>query len=69
MPKQSWFFETRQDWIAEILRIIGFINRGHLEKKFGISTAQASHDLQVFQKRNPGSCVYNNQSKRYEATA
>jgi hypothetical protein len=31
-----WFEQQRMDWIAETLRIFGFINREHLMRKFGI---------------------------------
>lgn len=62
-----WFFQHRQEWIAEMIRIFGFINRQHIERKFGISTPQASVDLQAFQKENPGTIFYNSTSKRYEA--
>ena len=61
-----WFFQHRQDWIAEMVRVFGFLNREHLEKKFGISTPQASIDLAHFQKANPGVLEYNKSTKRYE---
>ncbi len=35
----KWFEQHRQDWIAEMLRVYGFINRDHLMRKFGISPA------------------------------
>jgi hypothetical protein len=63
----SWFVQHRQEWIAETIRIFGFINREHLELKFGISTPQASLDLQFFQEANPGVITYNKSTKRYEA--
>lgn len=62
-----WFFRQRQEWIAEMLRIYGFINREHLMKKFEISTPQASYDLRDFQIRNPGVVIYNPSTKRFEA--
>ena len=62
----TWFVQKRQEWIAETLRIFGFINREHIERKFGISTPQASVDLQKFQEEHPGVMFYNNRSKRYE---
>ena len=37
----SWFVEQRMAWIAEMLHVYGFINRGHLMRKFGISGTQA----------------------------
>jgi hypothetical protein len=61
-----WFFRQRQEWIASTIRIFGFINREHLERKFEISTPQASADLQYFQKNNPGVLEYNKSTKRYE---
>ena len=61
-----WFEERRIEWIAETLRVFGYINREHIEKKFGISTPQASHDLQEFQRRFPDRMTYNKCAKRYE---
>jgi imidazolonepropionase-like amidohydrolase len=57
----------RQGWIAETIRVFGFINREHIERKFGVSTPQASADLASFQDRNPRAIVYNKSVKRYEA--
>ena len=62
-----WFEQHRMEWIAETLRVFGFINRGHLRRKFGVSEQQASTDLQRFQKRHPGEMTYNPSAKRYEA--
>jgi hypothetical protein len=62
----SWFVQKRQEWIAETLRVFGFINREHIETKFGISTPQASTDLQKFQRDRPNEITYNKCSKRYE---
>lgn len=64
---ERWFFRHRQEWIAEMIRIFGFINRVHIERKFEVSTPQASADLQAFQQSHPGLIVYNKTSKRYEA--
>ncbi|HTF64907.1 MAG TPA: hypothetical protein VK638_19695 [Edaphobacter sp.] len=61
-----WFWKQRMAWIEETLYIFGHINREHLERKFGISTPQASKDLQDFQKRHPDKAAYNLSSKRYE---
>jgi hypothetical protein len=60
-----WFERYRMDWIAEMLQVYGFINRQHLERKFGISTPQASHDLQAFQRTRIGEMEYDTSSKRY----
>jgi len=62
-----WFEQHRMDWIAETLRVFGFINRGHLERKFGISTPQASNDLAAFMRANPTALTYDLSAKRYVA--
>jgi hypothetical protein len=62
-----WFFQHRQEWIAETFRVFGFINREHIERKFGMSTPQASVDLAAFQKAYPNAVFYNKSSKRYES--
>lgn len=63
---ERWLFKHRQEWIAHMVRIYGFINREHLEKKFEISTPQAFSDLRNFQTKNPGVLDYNKSAKRYE---
>lgn len=60
-----WFEQTRQEWIAETLRVFGFIQRKHLIRKFGISTPQASADLQRFQGDHPHAIRYDASRKRY----
>jgi hypothetical protein len=64
----DWFVKKWQSWIAETLRIFGFINREHIERKFGISAAQASLDLRDFQELNSSAVIYNKSTKRYEVT-
>lgn len=59
----NWFVRHRQDWIDETIRVFRFINREHIERKFGISTPQASMDLQLFQAENPD-VIYYNKSKK-----
>lgn len=61
-----WFARHRQEWIAETLRIFGFINRMHLKRKFEVSTAQASVDLRTFQANHPELIEYNQSTKRFE---
>jgi len=61
-----WFARHRQEWIAQMLRVYGFINRGHLERMFEVSTPQASADLQKFMRDRPGLMFYNPNTKRYE---
>lgn len=65
---ERWFARHRQEWIAETLRVFGFINRKHLELKFGVSTPQASVDLSLYMREHPGVITYNKTTKRYEVT-
>ena len=62
----NWFENQRMGWIAESVAIFGFINRKHIQLKFGISTPQASSDLKMFQKLNPDIIEYNPRKKYYE---
>jgi hypothetical protein len=64
----AWAEDYRQNWISETLRVFGFINREHLAKKFGISTAQCALDFTRFQAQRPNAMTYNKTAKRYEAT-
>ncbi|MEM6381100.1 MAG: hypothetical protein AAF739_00365 [Pseudomonadota bacterium] len=52
-------------WIAESVRIWGFINRRHICEKFGVSLPQAVNDLRLFQKRNPEAIRYCPRQKSY----
>ena len=52
-------------WIAETLRVFGFINREHLMRKFRISQPQASIDLSEFMRAHPGAMTYDLSAKRY----
>lgn len=54
-------------WIAETLHVFGYINRGHLMRKFGVSAPQAAIDFREFQKRNPKAMTYDARAKRYVA--
>lgn len=62
-----WFERQRREWITETLHVFGYINRDHLIRKFGISSAQASIDINRYLKRRPDSMTYNTSLKRYEA--
>lgn len=62
----AWAEDYRQKWIAETLRVFGFINRAHLCRKFGISLPQAANDFGRFQRENPQRMTYNAKAKRYE---
>ncbi len=64
--RTNWFQQHRLEWIAETLRVFGFINRGHIMRKFRMSTPQASKDLQLYQKLHPEAVEYNLSAKNYE---
>ena len=53
------------NFIASRLHRPGWINRRHLMEKFRISQPQASADIQVFQRINPGAMDYDLSKKRY----
>lgn len=63
----NWCEEQRLLWITDTLRVFGFLNREHLQIKFGISQPQASKDLATYQRRFPHAMRYNLSAKRYEA--
>ncbi len=63
-----WFELYRREWIMEMLRIYGFINREHLQEKFGISQPQASIDLGRFMKSYPNWMHYDLNRKCYVRT-
>lgn len=67
VSEERWFKQQRMDWIAETLRIFGFINREHLMKKFGISKPQASNDLATFREDYPDLITYDTSKKKYLA--
>ena len=62
-----WFEQHRMEWIRDALHVFGFINRQHLERKFGVSAQQASLDLRQFQKLHPDAMAYDLSAKRYVA--
>lgn len=59
--------KERQEWIAEMLRVYGFINRGHLMRMFGVSNAAAANDIRDFQKSRPQAMAYNPKVKMFFA--
>lgn len=61
----NWFEQQRQEWIAEMLAIYGFINRSHLQTKFRISQPQASMDLNAFMRKYPSAMKYDPTRKCY----
>lgn len=63
----DWFQRHRVEWIAEMVRVYGFINRVHVCRKFDVSTPQASYDLKRAMESYPDMITYNASTKRYEA--
>ena len=61
--KLSWAQEQRQDWIAEMVCIYGFINREHVVRKFRISVPQAAMDFAIFLKTHKGIMAYDAKAK------
>jgi len=64
---ERWYKQYRMNWIAESLRVYGFINREHVMRKFGLSTPQASKDLNEFQKLYPYALEYSLTQKKFIA--
>lgn len=52
-----------------MLHVYGFINREHLQRKFGISVPQASLDLQRFARSHPKAMRYDLSRKCYVSAA
>lgn len=63
----TWFSETRIEWAREMIAVYGFVNREHIQRKFGVSVPAASSDLKEVRRRYPDEVKYNTSSKRYEA--
>lgn len=63
----NWFANHRQEWIAQMLKVYGHINRQHLMRNFDISGAQAVLDLRAFNEQNPDVMRYCNRQKTYIA--
>lgn len=60
-----WFERQRMDYIAELLKRQGFIQRIDLMDKFEISAPQAAKDFGTFQKMCPGLMEYDRVLKCY----
>lgn len=65
----NWFTQHRQAWIAESLRIYGYVQRIHLQRKFGIAQAQASLDFRAFEEAHPDAWRYDPRAKSYRSTS
>ena len=64
----NWYVRQRRNWIEEMLRIYGFINRHHVCAKFGCSPISASKDLTAFAGANPDWVAYDPRRKTYVNT-
>jgi len=64
----TWFIERRLDFIDWRLARHGSIRRADLMATFGVSTPQASTDLQEFQRLYPGAMGYDASAKCYVPT-
>lgn len=62
----SYYQMHRIDWIVDTVRIYGFINRKHIQRKFGVSTPQAALDIKRARQAHPNLMAYNTVKKRYE---
>lgn len=68
-PSGNWYQKKRLKFVADMLRVYGFVNRGHLQRKFHISAHAAATDLAEFARANPGKIVYSNKLKCYTTPA
>jgi predicted DNA-binding transcriptional regulator YafY len=66
--KKNWAARERLRMIEQTVWWRGWIKRKDLVDFFGISSAQASSDLQTYQELNPRALVYQMSQKRYEGT-
>jgi hypothetical protein len=63
---EQWAAKERLRFIERSAFWCGLVNRADLQRVFGVSAAQASADLQMFQELCPGALNYNLKKKRYE---
>ena len=61
--------ERRQWFIGDHLAREGSIRRGDIMETFGVSTPQASKDIQVWLDAHPGAMSYDTSAKRYVRAA
>lgn len=59
----NWAARQRQDWIAETLRVFGFINACHIERKFDMHRLSCHKDIALYIKRHPGALEYHENYK------
>lgn len=58
--------DRRHRYISGLLCTRGYFNRSDITGAFGVSVPQASADIQLWLKVNPGEASYNASAKRYE---
>ena len=66
--EHNWAARERLRRVELLLWWRGWVGRADLTKGFGISSAQASGDIQRYVDMNPGALVYQTRRKRYEGT-
>ncbi len=64
--EKQWAAAERLRFIERSAFWRGLINRSDLQGVYGLSSAQASSDLQRYTELNPGALAYNLKLKRYE---
>ena len=64
--ESNWAARERLRRVEVLLWWRGWVGRNDLTEVFGISSAQASGDLQRYAELNPGSMVYQTRLKRYQ---
>ncbi|MBA4136167.1 MAG: hypothetical protein C0518_02485 [Opitutus sp.] len=65
----NWSARERLLYIDQLAYWRGWVRRGDLCEKFGISVPQASADFSTYLQQNPRALQYNLNRKRYEASA
>ena len=63
-----WGVEKRLEFIEFRLFWEGGINRADIMDQFGVSTPQASKDLNLYEDKAPGNLMYDKSAKRYSAS-
>jgi hypothetical protein len=65
----TYAVEQRLRMIDFLLANFGFVRRSHIEDYFGITTAQVSTDISLYQELAPGNIAYDLSGKAYRVTA
>ncbi len=66
--EENWAARERLRVVEMLLWWRGWVGRGDLLQRFGISAAQASSDFQKYLEMNGGEISYHTSRKRYEAS-